>query len=162
MLKKAVFTACIAGIISSLLKNAAVTESSKRVIRLLTGIMLIIAFVKPLTSIGDNDLLYSFDVLEEDSRYESTINDFTELYLRTAEMEAEKEVAEAFEERGISCENVVITCETDEYNVVTISKAEITVSEDCAAKAAALASELLPETEVYIMSAEDPNEYRGS
>ena len=151
MLAKAIFTACAAGLISSLMQSAAVGKSGKKMMKLLVNTIVILSIVKPFTN-GSTDLvLADITELEDQPFYNSLDSDFSEYYLAQAERSVREELEKRLNSEKIKCVHLGINCEIDEYHVITVGKvsAEVTDNES-KVKLEKAVNEILPNTDVNI------------
>jgi len=157
-IKKAVLAACAAGLISTLVRSAAVGESGKRILKLIVNMMIVIALIKPLLGGDFSDLVDGLQVRELDSQAGSSEHSFDDYYIASAELSTRSEVEKTMREKGIDYSSVVITCEIDEYDLIVISRVKIIVNrKEEIAKAKAFTDEIFPTVAVEILS-EDENE----
>ena len=101
MLKGAVLTACIAGIISTIMKGVSTGDATKNAVKLIVSIMLIAAVIQPLSGAGYGDKLNYYADFNNDITFESTADEFNELYISEAEQELEKELKQLLDSSGI-------------------------------------------------------------
>lgn len=125
ILKTAVFAACAAGIISSLLTSAAPGGSEKAILRLMIGSAVIIVLIKPLSGIGAGDILNLTEGLGSLGAEQQS--DFSDFDIRAAQISVRLELEKLMREQGIDFSQTVISCSKDEYDVISIDSAEITV-----------------------------------
>ena len=158
MLKGAVLTACIAGIISTILKGVSTGDAAKNAVKLIVSIMLIAAVIQPLSGAGYGDKLNYYADFNNDITFESTADEFNELYISEAEQELEKELKQLLDSSGIEYSEISISCKIDEYNVIVIDRAEIKTKASFADKVRSLMGEHLPGINIIIKTAETDDE----
>ena len=123
IIRRAILTACLAGIISSAVSAAAIGSSGKKVLKLIVNCIVVICLLKPVTGIEFNDEIdYSFATPSE--------MNCDDLDVRTAELSVKIELEKLLTEKGIAFSDVSITCEKDEYNVISVKDASILVPTD--------------------------------
>ena len=158
MLKGAVLTACIAGIISTIMKGVSTGDATKNAVKLIISIMLIASVIQPLSGAGYGDILNYYADFNNDITFESTADEFNELYISEAEQELEKELKQLLDSSGIEYNEISISCKIDEYNVIVIDTAEIQTETRFVDKARSLIGKHLPDINVIIKTAETDDE----
>lgn len=158
MLKGAVLTACIAGIISTIMKGVSTGDATKNAVKLIISIMLIASVIQPLSGAGYGDKLNYYADFNNDITFESTADEFNELYISEAEQELEKELKQLLDSSGIEYNEISISCKIDEYNVIVIDTAEIKTETRFVDKARSLIGKHLPDINVIIKTAETDDE----
>ena len=130
-IRTAVLMICGAGIISCIIDSAAVGAGRKAILRLMINCAALISLLAPLTGIDTDDTVNLLDGLEiSHFRSEDAEKRLREYSIRSAELSLKLELDKLLKSRGIDFTDTVIICEMNEYDEITVSKAEITVSTD--------------------------------
>ena len=156
--KGVIFTACGAGIISCLAELAAAGTGGKRLMRTIVGMALIITLIRPLTGGELEDTVRQLTETELSSSQQELTGSVTDYYLRAAELSVKTEIEKQLSSEGIEFSSLVISCDIDEYDVISVRSAEITVKDRSNIdKVSAFIASLLPEAAVSARS-EEQNE----
>ena len=155
--KTAVLIACGAGIISCIIGSAAVGGSKKTILRLMINCVVLISLLSPFTGFDTNDTV---NILESWDRSEFSTDDAEKLLrsynIRAAELSLKLELDKLLESHGIEHSDIVISCEIDEYDVISVSKAEVTVgTKENADKLKALSAELMKDFPLKVIVEEE-------
>ncbi len=122
-----VLTACIAGIVSTIVSALSPNGSEKAVLRLMISMIVIICLLRPLTGIEPEDILGAIEGLKSSGPGETLSSELESYDIKAAELSVKLELEKFLKSRGISFSSVVIKCERDEYDLIAIKSAEVTV-----------------------------------
>lgn len=127
-LRSAVLIACGAGIVSCIVGSAAVGSGKKAILNLMINCAALISLISPFTNTE------AFDTVNLADRFgdpgfssgdaEKRLRDYN---VRSAELSLELELEKLLKSRSIDIADTVIICEMNEYDEITVSKAEVTV-----------------------------------
>lgn len=148
-LKGVIYTACIAGIISCIVRTAAIGSSGKRLMRVIINMIVLISVIKPVLGADLSDTISGFNSFEYESDNELD-SDFNRFYIASAQLSTRNELNKLLESKGIKCRSLIISCEIDEYNVIVIKKIEAETEEDKKEEAEKTIGELFPDAELMI------------
>ncbi len=153
MLRGTVLSVCIMGLISCIAGSLS-AGSGRSMIKLMVNMALIITLLRPFTGISGEDTLNLSEGagLTDESLLREEPEDYS---LRAAELSIQIELEGLLEREGINAEDTVITCVKDEYDVISVGSAEVTVTtaED-AEKLRVLAAERFPELPLTVRTAD--------
>ena len=150
MFRTAVYTACAAGIISTVVYSAAVGKENGKMIKLIVNTIAVICLIKPFLSVDLDFTVSELTELENESEYLSLERDFSHYYILNAEMTVKQELEKRFKESGLDCDSIVITCEMNEYHIITVKKVEVHAPEQYKDKLRDIVLQLVPDTEVTV------------
>lgn len=156
-LRSAVLMACGAGIISCVVGSAAVGSSKKAILRLMINCIALISLLSPLTGFDAEDTVNMLEELQGTAySAEEAEKQLRSYNVRTAELSLELELEKLLESHGIDYIDTVITCDMDEYDVISVSRAEVTVrTKEDADKLKALTEEIKIDFPLTITAAEE-------
>ncbi|MBR6102765.1 MAG: hypothetical protein IKP95_10070 [Ruminococcus sp.] len=155
-IKAAIFTACTAGLISCIVKSAAIGAGGKRIMRITVNMIVLLALVKPLMNADFTDVLNDHQASQLDISEEVFTEDLNRYYIASAELSTKNEVDKFLREKGYYSLRTVIICEIDEYDQIEIKRAELTFSAGTDIEAVrGIVSGLLPDAELQIAEAAD-------
>ena len=155
-LRAAVLIACGAGIISCIIGSISVGGSKKAILRLMINCVVLISLLSPFAGIDAEDtvnLIENWDASELGSEdAEQMLRSYD---LRAAELSLKLELEKLLESNGINFTDAVISCNIDEYDVITIGRAEVTVkSKEDADKLKTLAAEQMKDLPLTVVTEE--------
>ncbi len=151
ILKTAIFTACIIGIVSSFTDMASLEGALKKQLKIILTMILILGIFTPFLGGGFKLDLNAADKLVEQDEYENLNENFQEMYLNQSSENIENVLTELLKQQGISVEKTVIVSQLDEYNSLEIKKATIYLKNSTQSdrdRVKAIVSENLPQAEV--------------
>lgn len=125
ILKTAIFTACIIGIVSSLTDMAAPDGALKKQLKIILTIIMILGIFTPFLSGGFKLDLNAADELIERKEYDNINENFEDLYLSRSSESIEQVLTQLIEDQGISVEKISIDSQLDEYNSLEIKKVTV-------------------------------------
>lgn len=122
ILKSAILTACVVGVVSSLIDMAAPEGKLKKQFALILALVLILGIFAPFVSEGFKLDLNSVEDLMESDEYEKLNEDFEQMYIERSSENVEEVISEQIKQRGITIDKIVIESELGEYNSLEIKK----------------------------------------
>lgn len=125
ILKSAILTACVVGVVSSLTDMAAPKGKLKKQFALILALVLILGIFAPFVSEGFKLDLNSVEDLMESDEYEKLNEDFEQMYIERSSENVEEVISERIKQRGITIDKIVIESELGEYNSLEIKKVMI-------------------------------------
>ncbi len=146
LLKSAILTASIIGIISLIADFAAPGEALKKQLKTIITMILILGLFTPFLGSGFRINLDGGSALSDNNVFKKMDGDIQDYYISDTQENLERAVKQELERQGIEVEKISIHCSLAEYNSIEITETEITVAAgtdtDYAAEAA---QSLLPD-----------------
>ena len=128
ILKTAIFTACIIGIVSTLTDMATPNGRLKKQLSIILTMTLILGIFTPFVSSGFKLDLSGADLPDTDE-YERYSEDFQDMYLTQSEENIKKALAGLLKNDGITADKIDIVSAIDEYNSLEIKKVRVYISD---------------------------------
>lgn len=156
ILKTAIFTACIIGIVSTLTDMATPNGRLKKQLSIILTMVLILGIFTPFVSGGFKLDLSGADLPDTDE-YERYSEDFQDMYLTQSEENIKKALAGLLKNEGITADKIDIVSAIDEYNSLEIKKVRVYISDSTKAtkdRIEKILSDNLPDTAVEFVKEE--------
>lgn len=150
MFRAAVYTACAAGIISTVIGSAAVGKDGRKMMKLIVNTIAVICIVKPFISSDLAGAVSKISELEDDTEYRSLESDFSYYYIANAELAVKQELEKRFKQADLVCGSIVITCEMDEYHVISVTRVRVSAPEQYSVRIREIVTQLIPKAEVTV------------
>ena len=152
--KTIIYSACIVGVVSSMIEIASPEGTMKKQLDLILGLVLVMVVITPFMSSD-----FKFRLNDYTVSYDKKIYDDIKAYENSLVFEnARKELSEYFQKKladnGIDCKNVIITLELDEYNQIEITKVQVHSTKQDKQKINKLILSELPKTQVEVIEGE--------
>ena len=152
--KTIIYSACIVGVVSSMIEIASPEGTMKKQLDLILGLVLVMVVITPFMSSD-----FKFRLNDYTVNYDKKIYDDIKAYENSLVFEnARKELSEYFQKKladnGIDCKDVIITLELDEYNQIEITKVQVHSTKQDKQKINKLILSELPKTQVEIIEGE--------
>lgn len=160
ILRTAILTASIIGIISTLADFAAPGESLKKQLKMIITMVLILGLFTPFIGNDFKLSVSDIDKLSDDNEYADMNRNFNEYYIEQSSSKIEQKIMNELKENNIPFEDVRIYCRLDEYNSIEIIKGEIdskNLSDEKKQNAYEIIQRLIPDAKLKIIT-EDLNE----
>ena len=152
--KTIIYSACIVGVVSSMIEIASPEGTMKKQLELILGLVLVMVVITPFM-ISDfkfrlNDYTVSYDkkIYEDIKKYEN------DLVVDNARKELSGYFQKKLNENGIECKDVIITLDLDEYNQIEITKVQVKSTTQDKQKIKELIVSELPRTQVEVIEGE--------
>lgn len=161
VLKTAIFTACIIGIVSSFTDIAAPSGSLRNQLKIILTMILILGMFTPFLGSGFKFDLDGIEELIQREEYENLTEDFQNMYLNQSSENIESVITDLIKKQGIDIEQLVIDSQLNEYNSLEIKKVTVYLNEPTQSQKDTIISiinENLPGSEVEFAE-EDNSEY---
>ena len=152
--KTIIYSACIVGVVSSMIEIASPEGTMKKQLDLILGLVLVMVVITPFMSSD-----FKFRLNDYTVSYDKKIYDDIKAYENSLVFEnARKELSEYFQKKladnGIDCKDVIITLELDEYNQIEITKVQVHSTKQDKQKINKLILSELPKTQVEVIEGE--------
>ena len=152
--KTIIYSACIVGVVSSMIEIASPEGTMKKQLDLILGLVLVMVVITPFMSSD-----FKFRLNDYTVSYDKKIYDDIKSYENSLIFEnARKELSEYFQKKladnGIDCKDVIITLELDEYNQIEITKVQVHSTKQDKQKINKLILSELPKTQVEVIEGE--------
>ncbi len=125
ILKTAIFTACIVGIVSCFTDIAAPGSGLKKQLKIILTIILILGIFAPFLGDGFKLDFKDYDDLTKTEEYENLNEDFRDMYLNLTSDKIGETLEQLIRQKGIVIEKAVIESELNEYNSLETKKVNI-------------------------------------
>lgn len=150
-LKTIIYSACVIGIISTIIEIASPEGSLKKQIDITIGLVLVMVVITPFM-----DSKFKFRLSDFTSSYDKQIYNDIKSYENKYILEtADKEIASYFERKldqnGIKFKNLIITMNVNEYNQIEITKVQVASQQQNKGRITELIKNELPQTEVSVI-----------
>ena len=153
ILKISIFSACIIGIISSIVDIATPSISLKNQMKLITALILILAVFSPFMGKGFDIDFESLSKFDDNDKYSEMAEDFNESYINLSKEKIEKKLLDILLAENFDVKKVVIDLNLNEYNSLEVKKATVFIhplSEDERSKITKIIKNCLPDSDVEI------------
>lgn len=152
--KTIIYSACIVGVVSSMIEIASPEGTMKKQLDLILGLVLVMVVITPFMSSD-----FKFRLNDYTVSYDKKIYDDIKSYEDNLVFEnARKELSDYFQKKladnGIDCKDVIITLELDEYNQIEITKVQVHSTKQDKQKINKLILSELPKTQVEVIEGE--------
>ena len=152
--KTIIYSACIVGVVSSIIEIASPEGTMKKQLDLILGLVLVMVVITPFMSSD-----FKFRLNDYTVSYDKKIYDDIKAYENSLVFEnARKELSDYFQKKladnGIDCKDVIITLELDEYNQIEITKVQVHSTKQDKQKINKLILSELPKTQVEVIEGE--------
>ena len=152
--KTIIYSACIVGVVSSMIEIASPEGTMKKQLDLILGLVLVMVVITPFMNSD-----FKFRLNDYTVSYDKKIYDDIKSYENNLVFEnARKELSEYFQKKladnGIDCKDVIITLELDEYNQIEITKVQVHSTKQDKQKINKLILSELPKTQVEVIEGE--------
>ena len=152
--KTIIYSACIVGVVSSMIEIASPEGTMKKQLDLILGLVLVMVVITPFMSSN-----FKFRLNDYTVSYDKKIYDDIKAYENSLVFEnARKELSDYFQKKladnGIDCKDVIITLELDEYNQIEITKVQVHSTKQDKQKINKLILSELPKTQVEVIEGE--------
>jgi len=152
--KTIIYSACIVGVVSSMIEIASPEGTMKKQLDLILGLVLVMVVITPFMSSD-----FKFRLNDYTVSYDKKIYDDIKAYENSLVFEnARKELSEYFQKKladnGIDCKDVIITLELDEYNQIEITKVQVHSTQQDKQEINKLILSELPKTQVEVIEGE--------
>ena len=152
--KTIIYSACIVGVVSSMIEIASPEGTMKKQLDLILGLVLVMVVITPFMSSD-----FKFRLNDYTVSYDKKIYDDIKSYENNLVFEnARKELSDYFQKKladnGIDCKDVIITLELDEYNQIEITKVQVHSTKQDKQKINKLILSELPKTQVEVIEGE--------
>ena len=152
--KTIIYSACIVGVVSSMIEIASPEGTMKKQLDLILGLVLVMVVITPFMSSD-----FKFRLNDYTVSYDKKIYDDIKAYENSLVFEnARKELSDYFQKKladnGIDCKDVIITLELDEYNQIEITKVQVGSEEKYKSRITELIKSELPQTEISVIEGE--------
>lgn len=152
--KTIIYSACIVGVVSSMIEIASPEGTMKKQLDLILGLVLVMVVITPFMSSD-----FKFRLNDYTVSYDKKIYDDIKAYENSLVFEnARKELSDYFQKKladnGIDCKDVIITLELDEYNQIEITKVQVYSTKQDKQKINKLILSELPKTQVEVIEGE--------
>lgn len=152
--KTIIYSACIVGVVSSMIEIASPEGTMKKQLDLILGLVLVMVVITPFMSSD-----FKFRLNDYTVSYDKKIYDDIKAYENSLVFEnARKELSDYFQKKladnGIDCKNVIITLELDEYNQIEITKVQVYSTQQDKQEINKLILSELPKTQVEVIEGE--------
>lgn len=152
--KTIIYSACIVGVVSSMIEIASPEGTMKKQLDLILGLVLVMVVITPFMSSD-----FKFRLNDYTVSYDKKIYDDIKAYENSLVFEnARKELSDYFQKKladnGIDCKDVIITLELDEYNQIEITKVQVHSTQQDKQKINELILSELPKTQVEVIEGE--------
>lgn len=157
ILKIAIITASIIGIVSTLVDFAAPQSSLKQQLKTIMTLVMITSIFMPFLGSGFKISQLSDYDLTSDSEYKNYSKEFGNMYILRTEDNIEAEISYQLSAADIDFSKVRIYCGLNEYNSIEVTKAEIYLPQGSSqrSKAQELINKLLPDTKAEFITEEE-------
>ena len=152
--KTIIYSACIVGVVSSMIEIASPEGTMKKQLDLILGLVLVMVVITPFMSSD-----FKFRINDYTVSYDKKIYDDIKAYENSLVFEnARKELSEYFQKKladnGVDCKDVIITLELDEYNQIEITKVQVYSTQKDKQEINKLILSELPKTQVEVIEGE--------
>ena len=152
--KTIIYSACIVGVVSSMIEIASPEGTMKKQLDLILGLVLVMVVITPFMSSD-----FKFRLNDYTVSYDKKIYDDIKAYENSLVFEnARKELSDYFQKKladnGIDCKDVIITLELDEYNQIEITKVQVYSTQKDKQEINKLILSELPKTQVEVIEGE--------
>ena len=152
--KTIIYSACIVGVVSSMIEIASPEGTMKKQLDLILGLVLVMVVITPFMNSD-----FKFRLNDYTVSYDKKIYDDIKAYENNLVFEnARKELSDYFQKKladnGIDCKDVIITLELDEYNQIEITKVQVHSTKQDKQKINKLILSELPKTQVEVIEGE--------
>ena len=152
--KTIIYSACIVGVVSSMIEIAAPEGTMKKQLDLILGLVLVMVVITPFMNSD-----FKFRLNDYTVSYDKKIYDDIKAYENSLVFEnARKELSDYFQKKladnGIDCKDVIITLELDEYNQIEITKVQVYSTQKDKQEINKLILSELPKTQVEVIEGE--------
>lgn len=152
--KTIIYSACIVGVVSSMIEIASPEGTMKKQLDLILGLVLVMVVITPFMSSD-----FKFRLNDYTVSYDKKIYDDIKAYENSLVFEnARKELSDYFQKKladnGIDCKDVIITLELDEYNQIEITKVQVHSTQQDKQEINKLILSELPRTQVEVIEGE--------
>lgn len=152
--KTIIYSACIVGVVSSMIEIASPEGTMKKQLDLILGLVLVMVVITPFMSSD-----FKFRLNDYTVSYDKKIYDDIKAYENSLVFEnARKELSDYFQKKladnGIDCKDVIITLELDEYNQIEITKVQVHSTQQDKQEINKLILSELPKTQVEVIEGE--------
>ena len=152
--KTIIYSACIVGVVSSMIEIASPEGTMKKQLDLILGLVLVMVVITPFMSSD-----FKFRLNDYTVSYDKKIYDDIKAYENSLVFEnARKELSDYFQKKladnDIDCKDVIITLELDEYNQIEITKVQVYSTKQDKQKINKLILSELPKTQVEVIEGE--------
>ena len=152
--KTIIYSACIVGVVSSMIEIASPEGTMKKQLDLILGLVLVMVVITPFMSSD-----FKFRLNDYTVSYDKKIYDDIKAYENSLVFEnTRKELSDYFQKKladnGIDCKDVIITLELDEYNQIEITKVQVYSTQKDKQEINKLILSELPKTQVEVIEGE--------
>ena len=152
--KTIIYSACIVGVVSSMIEIASPEGTMKKQLELILGLVLVMVVITPFMNsdfkfrLNDYTVSYDKKIYEDIKKYEN------DLVVDNARKELSGYFQKKLNENGIECKDVIITLDIDEYNQIEITKVQVKSTTQDKQKIKELILSELPRTQVEVIEGE--------
>ena len=152
--KTIIYSACIVGVVSSMIEIASPEGTMKKQLELILGLVLVMVVITPFMNsdfkfrLNDYTVSYDKKIYEDIKKYEN------DLVVDNARKELSGYFQKKLNENGIECKDVIITLDLDEYNQIEITKVQVKSTTQDKQKIKELILSELPRTQVEVIEGE--------
>ena len=152
--KTIIYSACIVGVVSSMIEIASPEGTMKKQLELILGLVLVMVVITPFMNsdfkfrLNDYTVSYDKKIYEDIKKYEN------DLVVDNARNELSGYFQKKLKENGIECKDVIITLDLDEYNQIEITKVQVKSTTQDKQKIKELILSELPRTQVEVIEGE--------
>lgn len=150
--KTIIYSACVIGVVSTMIEIASPEGSLKKQLDLVIGLVLVMVVITPFM---DSD--FKFRLSDYTASYDQKIYNDIKSYENAVVFEnARNELSDYFQNKlsssGINCRDIIITMQLNEYNQIEITKVQVSSEEQNTQKITELIKSELPQTEVMVVA----------
>lgn len=147
-----IYSACVVGVVSTMIEIASPEGSLKKQLDLVIGLVLIMVVITPFM-----DSSFKFTLSDYTASYDKKIYQDIKDYEHAVVFEnAQRELTDYFRSKlsssGINCSDIIITMQLNEYNQIEITKVQVSSDEQNTQRITELINSELPQTEVIIIA----------
>lgn len=152
--KTIIYSACIIGVISTMIDIASPEGSLKKQTDIIIGLVLVMVVITPLMDSDFKFRVKDFTGSWDKQVYRDMKDYENEVVLESADKELTAYFEHKFRENGIKFDKVIITLRVNEYNQIEITKVQVGSEEKYKSRITELIKSELPHTEISVIEGE--------
>ena len=152
--KTIIYSACIVGVVSSMLEIASPEGTMKKQLDLVLGLVLVMVVITPFMNSDFKFRLNDYTVSYDKKIYEDIKDYENSLVFDNARKELSEYFQKKLSENGIECKDVIITLDIDEYNQIEVTKVQVCSIQQDKQQISKLILSELPKTQVEVIEGE--------
>ncbi len=148
--KTIIYSACVVGIVSTMLEIAAPEGTLKKQLDLIMGLVLVMVVITPFMDKSFKFRLNDFTADYDQKICEQIKDSERSVVLETARKELSEYLTKKLNDSGVNCKDVIISLQINEYNQIEITNVQVSADKGSADRITEIIKGDLPKAEITI------------